>query len=183
MAHTFYQQVTHLVSKYFFPLLISLVFVQNAHSQGSFEIKNQHTPSKLELEDLSGDLRSLDEFQSKLVIVNFWATWCPPCIREFPSFERLKQNMADQPLEILAVNSGEPKSRIKRYRRLPKKGITVLLDPTEKATRNWKVDLYPTTFIIGPDGNIVRGIKGENVWDSVETINLIEELLPDQPGE
>ena len=161
---------------------LALVFVLSSGvcRAGAFEVTefgDLPAPSSLELEDLSGQVRSLEEFRGRVVIVNFWATWCPPCLREFPTMERLKREMQERPLEILAVNAYESKAKIERFGRLPTSGIRVLLDSTGAETRNWFVKVYPTSFIIDPEGRVVRMVRGEYDWDSGEAQGWIETLL------
>lgn len=135
-------------------------------------------PSSLALEDLAGEKKILGDFRGSVVIVNFWATWCPPCLREFPALERLKREMVDRPLEILAVNAYESKAKVRRFRRLPENGIRVLLDNTGKETESWFVKVYPTSFIIDPEGRVVRMVVGEYDWDSAEAREWIDALSP-----
>ena len=146
------------------------------------EFGNLPAPSSLALEDISGQIRSLEEFRGSVVIVNFWATWCPPCLREFPSLERLKGEMADRPLEILAVNAYESKPKVKRFRGLPKNGIRVLMDSTGKETEKWFVKVYPTSFIVDTEGRVVRMLVGEYDWDSAEVREWVEALSKKTPA-
>ena len=140
-------------------------------------------PSLLVLEDISGETRSLDEFLGSVVIVNFWATWCPPCLREFPSLERLKSAMKGRPLEILAVNSQEQKAKVRRFRRLPQNGIRVLLDNKGVETKRWGIGIYPTSFVLDRDGRVVLRILGDIEWDGEEAMGWIKELLGENPSE
>lgn len=134
-------------------------------------------PSLLVLEDISGETRSLDDFLGSVVIVNFWATWCPPCLREFPSLERLKSAMKGRPLEILAVNSQEQKAKVRRFRRLPQNGIRVLLDSKGVETKRWGIGMYPTSFVLDREGRVVLRILGDIEWDGVEARGWVEDLF------
>ena len=136
------------------------------------------TPA-LRLEDLSGTVRNLKDYRGKVVLVNFWASWCPPCRIEMPSMWRLKNKFKDQPFVILAVNMAETKSDINAF--LPKRlkqSFVVLLDKDGSALKRWRVYAFPTSFIVGPDGRIRYALYGATEWDTPAKIKKIRALLP-----
>ncbi len=131
----------------------------------------------LALRDLSGKLHNLRDYRGKVVIVQFWATYCPPCIEEMPSVQRLKAKLADKPFAILAVNLGEPEQRVRAFIRKIHVNFTVLLDTHGQALRRWRVYAVPSTFIIDRHGKIRYRFYGAQVGDKPPMTKIISRLL------
>lgn len=134
------------------------------------------TPA-LELPDLTGKTHALAEYRGRVVLVNFWATWCEPCLDEMPSMRSLRERLAWQPFTILAVNYGESTPRIESF--LPRVGIDfpVLLDRGQKVARAWRVRILPASFLIGRDGRVRYHVIGEIDWTSQEAVAAVQRLL------
>ncbi len=131
----------------------------------------------LSLPDLDGINRQLTDYRGKVVLVNFWASWCPPCIEEIPSMKRLYKIMENKPFEILAVNVGENKSAILKFRKQLGFDFPVLLDRKGHAYKEWKVYVYPSNFLLDAHGQLRFGTPGGVVWDGDEAITTINRLL------
>ncbi len=127
--------------------------------------------------DLQGQTRSLADYRGRVVLLNFWATWCPPCRREMPSMERLRRSMAGRPLEILAVDSAETPEDVRAFLKTLALGFPILLDPDGQNTRRWKVYALPTTFLLDGEGRIRYVLRGGAEWDEGEALQAIETLL------
>ena len=127
--------------------------------------------------DLQGQTRSLADYRGRVVLLNFWATWCPPCRREMPSMERLRRSMAGRPLEILAVDSAETPEDVRAFLKTLDLGFPILLDPDGQNTRRWKVYALPTTFLLDGEGRIRYVLRGGAEWDEGEALQAIETLL------
>jgi DsbE subfamily thiol:disulfide oxidoreductase len=134
----------------------------------------------LELTGLDGKLHSLAEHRGKVVLVNFWGTWCPPCLREMPALERLHKRMAGRPFAILAVDPKQPESDVARYVRALGITFTVLLDPAGETAMDWHIKVYPTTYLVDADGRIRYRSVGPEGWDSAQSLERIEQLMPDR---
>ena len=134
-------------------------------------------PPPLVLQDLHGRTHRLADYRGKVVLVNFWATWCEPCREEMPSIERLRQSLAGEPFEVLAVNIGEPLGRIERFLEKMPLGFPVLLDRDSGAAKAWKARVVPATFLVGPDGRIRYVHYGELDWSSEPVRRRVAELL------
>lgn len=132
----------------------------------------------LELRDLDGGTRSLAEYRGKVVLVNFWASWCEPCRAEMPSIERLRRSMAGRPFEVLAVNVGDSSRVARQFAEKLSIGSTILLDRDGKTTRTWGAKVLPASFVIGPDGSIRYSYLGELDWSSADVRSSIETLIP-----
>ena len=131
---------------------------------------------RLELSDLDGKPQRLADYRGRVVLVNFWATWCEPCREEMPSFERLRASLEGRAV-VLAVNLAEPESRIRRFLDTVPVRFPVLLDRDGTTARAWQARVLPATYIIGPDGAIRYRHLGELDWSSPEVQQLILKLL------
>ena len=135
------------------------------------------TPA-LALKDLDGRLHQLSDYRGKVILINFWATWCEPCRDEMPSIQELKKRLEGKPFVVLAVNLDEPESRIRKFLLQVKVDFTILLDPERKAAKAWNARILPASFVAGPDGGIRYSLVGEINWDHELVVSRIAELLP-----
>jgi thiol-disulfide isomerase/thioredoxin len=135
------------------------------------------------LEDLAGHAHSLSDYRGQVVLVNFWATWCPPCLAEMPSMQRLANALQKQPFSILAINVEQSKSTVWKFRELLGIDFTTLLDITGATARSWDINIYPTSYLIDTQGRVRYTVQGALEWDAPDTTQLIEALLPASEGE
>ena len=167
-------------------LFVALICLALAQVAGSGELSQYSAPPGTEafdLPDIKGQQHKLEDYRGQVVLVNFWASWCPPCIKEMPMLERLQQALDEQPFEILAVNVGEQKYRVWKFVELVNFGLPVLLD-TRKATFNsWGASVLPTSFLLDRKGNIRYRVVGDIEWDSKEVIDLVEALINEEANE
>ena len=127
--------------------------------------------------DLSGKVVDLKELRGKVVVLNFWATWCEPCMAEMPSLERLRSRFQGRPLEVLTVNYGEGMPRIRDYLAKQNINLQVLLDPEKQAASAWRAGGLPITFLIDPRGRVRHYAFGERDWSDDETVKLVENMM------
>ena len=159
---------------------MSLVLMTGAHAAG-FEARPATPAPELKAHDLKGVPRTLVDYRGKVVLLNFWASWCPPCLREMPSLERLRTRMAGRPLEIVALASAEAQDDVTPYLARMKLGFPVLLDPDGDNTRRWKVFALPTSFVLDAEGRVRYVLTGPTEWDEGEALKVIESLLAERP--
>lgn len=107
-----------------------------------------------ELEDLAGHSVALDDYAGQVVIVNLWATWCPPCRLEMPGLNEFYESHKDQGLVVLAVNAQEEESKVAGFIEEMGFAFPVLLDGQGQVINRYDVRSFPTTFIIDRDGII-----------------------------
>lgn len=130
-----------------------------------------------ELDALEGGKTKLSDHAGKVVFLNFWATWCPPCRAEMPSMQVLSDRLKDKGLVILAVDLREGPELVKPFMEEFGLDFPVLLDRTGSVGARYGVRSIPTTYIIDRDGIIVAGRIGGQEWDSDEVIAFFEQLL------
>ena len=125
----------------------------------------------------TGEAVSVAELRGRVVLVNFWATWCVECRPEMPLFERLHQDFAAQGLTVMGMNVREEMSRIQRYARELSLTYPLVLDQEGVIAKAYGVIGLPTTFLIGRDGRPVALAIGPRAWGSVEARALVQVLL------
>ena len=135
-------------------------------------------PAAFELKDLSGTSHRLAAYRGKVVLVNFWATWCEPCRDEMPTIEKLKEKFSGRPFVVLAINVDEPESRIRKFLSAMPLSFIVLLDHERKLTRSWNVRLLPASYVVAPDGTVRFSAAGELDWSTPEVVERVASLLP-----
>jgi len=135
------------------------------------------TPA-LRLPDMAGRMHELSEYRGKVVLVNFWATWCTPCREEMPSIERLRRALQGKPFAVLAVNLAEPALRVRQFLQAMPLGFPILLDAEMAVTKAWQVRQLPASFVVGPDGRIRYSYVGELDWSRDAVRKTIADLLP-----
>lgn len=136
----------------------------------------------LALQDLQGAAQTLQAHRGKVVVLNFWATWCEPCREEMPSFNKLRKTFAGRPVEVLAVNVGEGEGRIKAFLDKVPVEFPVLLDRDAAASKAWKVRMLPATFILDREGRIRYSHAGERDWDAPDVRARVTALLDAKSG-
>ena len=172
-------------------VLLTAVFSAGAYAAGTNSpplspVPTEHvSPPVLVLNNLNGDQRSLDDFFGKVLLVNFWATWCPPCVKELASMQAVRNRLADEPFEVIAVNVGEDLEQVKSFLNRLDAGLDypVLLDENLVTTKNWKVRALPTTYIIDGQGRARYIATGERDFDAPEVISMIRALVDSEPSD
>ena len=138
-------------------------------------------PPALQLADLAGGFHDLKQLRKRVVLVNFWASWCPPCVHEMPSMQRLKEKLAGRPFTILAVNMAESSKDVRAFLNKSAVDFPVLMDRDGAVLKRWKVFVFPTSFVVDTDGHIRFGVVGEVEWDSPEVMAKLIDLFPASP--
>lgn len=144
-------------------------------AEGTLKPYSGATPS-FELVDTDGNSHNLEQHRGKLLMVQFWATYCTPCRTEMPSMNQLAKKLGDG-FEILAINMGEPRDEVVRFMEEVGPEFTVLLDPEGRAIQDFKVFAVPSTFIIDPTGTIRYTMYGPTEWDADEMIETLGALV------
>ncbi|MFZ4062055.1 MAG: TlpA family protein disulfide reductase [Polynucleobacter sp.] len=161
--------------------LVTLVFSVAAHAQWrpTKQTGLTQTPA-LQLNNLTGQSIDLASFKGKVVIVNFWASWCEPCREEFGELIYLQEKYGSKGLKVLAINLAEMKPRVMQFLKgngIPENAIEILLDRNSTAYKAWKARGLPTTFLISRNGAIegawigaIENSDGDEVKGKIESL-------------
>ena len=140
-------------------------------------LRDRRDPLGFNLPLLSGGITSLASHRGKVVILNFWATWCPPCREEMPSMEVLYNLLKSQGLEILAVNIREDRTMVQQFIRANGYTFPVPLDTNGGVGSQYGISAIPTSYILDREGKIIARIVGSIDWSTPGIIAAFEALL------
>jgi len=130
------------------------------------------------LQNQQGQKVNLAELRGKVVIVNFWATWCPPCRREMPSMEALYQTFRDDDLVLLAINvENEGRQNVAKFLQESPYSFPILLDEDARVQNLYGVFQFPESFIIDRNGIVVKKVIGAIHWMGGDVYNLLHFML------
>jgi len=177
------------ISSSFFLILLIFFSVSCQNLERSGLAPGNNAPD-FTLPDLSGERVSLSDFRGKVVLLNFWASWCAPCVVEMPALERAYNQLKDRGFVVLAVAIDDDLNAIKEFQKDLGLTFPILLDNTSRTKNRYKISGYPETYIIDaegkmvlfsdPEGNMpVVKILGPREWDSPNAIQRISQLLPE----
>jgi thiol-disulfide isomerase/thioredoxin len=133
------------------------------------------------LADLNKKQITLSGLKGKVVFLNFWATWCAPCVQEMPTMERLHQELGPKGLVVLAVNYQEDAKDVKEFFSKHKLTFTALLDFDANVAESYRTWGLPMTVIVNKRGELVGKAAGPRDWHSKEAREFFEQLLAEQP--
>lgn len=153
------------------------VYKNSGLNTGLTLYKGKVKPSPINLNDVYDRNITIDNYKGKVTLINFWATWCPPCVEEIPSLNRLKEKMKGKPFQLISVNYAESADRVQEFMKKVSVDFPVLIDPQGQLAGQWKVVAFPSTFVIGPDGNIQYGVNAAIHWDTDQIISQLNKLI------
>ena len=135
-------------------------------------------PPELMLKNIKGKAVDLKTYKGKVVLVNFWASWCPPCVFEMPSMQRLQDKYRKKGFVILGVNMAEDKTTIEDFLKTKVNvNFPILLDSNGAALKRWQVFAFPTSYVIDKKGQIRYALFGGLEWDTLEIMDKIDKLI------
>lgn len=142
---------------------------------------NQPLASDFELPDRSGNRHHLSDYKGRVVVVNFWSTWCIPCRIEMPALERAWKRVESSGVVLLAIAMQDDLSSVNKFLDQSPVSFPVLLDHDGEVAEAWKVIGIPVTYILDGSGRIVYKATGIREWDSDPIIDMIKALSANQP--
>ncbi|MGD8571282.1 MAG: TlpA disulfide reductase family protein [Gammaproteobacteria bacterium] len=162
---------------FLFLCLVSLLAGQLAYAdkpQPLHPVDGKPVAPSFQLKDSNGKLHTLKDHRGEVVIINFWATWCPPCRFELPSMERAYRELQKHNIEILAINVGESEDIIFTFTADYPVTFPLLLDRDSAVIDRYPVVGLPTTFVIDTQGRLVYRAIGTREWDNP---GLLEKII------
>jgi thiol-disulfide isomerase/thioredoxin len=134
--------------------------------------------------DLKGNWAGLADFKGRLVLINLWATWCQPCLKEMPSLERLQQSLEDK-LTVAAISEDRGGTQVVEpfVAKLGLDKVKIYLDPKSAVGHAFSVRGLPTTLVIDVDGRLVGRVEGAAEWDSDKMAAVLQPFLPSAPAD
>jgi len=142
-------------------------------------VKSTPVAPNFTLPDIDGKLHSINDHRGKVIMLNFWASWCPPCVREMPSMERLYTKYKDKDFVVVAVNQWEDEDIVFEFTgRLDlEPTFPILLDRESRVSEQYSVKGLPTTYLINKEGKVQYRAMGGREFDHPEIEKLIEDML------
>ncbi len=132
--------------------------------------------SDFQLTDLDGTEHRLSSYRGRVVIVNFWATWCPPCREEMPSMQRAWELLEPEGIAMLAINIGEDEDTIFQFTANFPVEFPLLLDQDSATIQSWPVRGLPTTYVVDPQGRLAYRAIGGRAWDDPVLLDMVRAL-------
>ena len=132
------------------------------------------------LSSLDGGPVSLADLRGRVVLVNFWATWCKPCEDEMPAMQRLYQQLSGEGFELVAISVDEDVEAVRSFRDRYGLSFTILLDPDRSVAEAYQTFRFPESLLLRPDGVVVERYVGEKRWDAEAYVERIRRLLTTQ---
>jgi peroxiredoxin len=125
----------------------------------------------------NGRTISRSDFGGKLLVLNFWATWCPPCIQELPSLDEFQRELANQGVVVLGVSVDKDEKAYKRFLDRAKVSFVTARDPENKINAQYGTFKYPESYIINRDGKVVMKIINATDWTDEKMVSYVKSLL------
>lgn len=127
--------------------------------------------------DRKGQVHQLSDFRGKVVLVNFWATWCSPCVEEMPSMESLRKELDQEQLVIVALSVDDSWEPVKLFFRESNFGLMIYSDFEGKIARLYGTEKVPETYILNKQGVIVHKVVGATNWMAPKMLSFLRQLL------
>ena len=146
------------------------------------QLSGRSTAPAFEYPDLNDKIHKLADYKGKTLVINFWATWCPPCRKEMPSMNRAWKHLKAEGVQMLAINVGEDEANVHAYQKEHPIDFPILLDPLSESLDAWRIRGLPTTYIISPNGTVAYSATGPREWDDTRILDKIIALKSTQPA-
>ncbi len=161
------------ISRLFILLLLAGTVLAQEPGRGLTPLEGRLAAPDFTLPDLDGEPHRLADYRGKVVIVNFWATWCPPCRAEMPSMQRAWERLREQGVVMLGIDVGEDEETVFQFLADYPVEFPLLLDRDSRVIEAWGVRGLPTTFVVDPEGRLVYRAVGGRQWDSPRLLKAV----------
>ena len=159
-----------------FILVVSLSSIAQQAGKGLTQLPDRPQAPDFVLADIDGNQYRLSDYRGQVVIVNFWATWCPPCRAEMPSMQRAWQQLEKEGILMLGINVGEDEDTIFQFTANYPVEFPLLMDQDSRVINQWPVRGLPTTFVMSPEGKITYRAIGGREWDDPDLLATVRAL-------
>lgn len=162
--------------------LLALVGVGTIHAgtatgnQSLTPIPERPAAPDFDLKDPDDRPQRLDDYRGKPIILNFWATWCPPCREEMPSMQRAHEAVSGDGIALVAINVGEDADTIQQFLANYPVDFPLPMDLDSRVVQSYPVKGLPTTFVIDPDGRLAYVATGGREWDDPKLLDQVRAL-------
>ncbi|NHN33188.1 thiol-disulfide oxidoreductase ResA [Paenibacillus agricola] len=149
-------------------LIVGIYAITTTFSKEEQPVKVGSMAQEFKLLGLDGQIHNLSDYHGKVLVINFWGTFCPPCVREMPALQKQYDLWKDRSVEIVGINLNESKISVESFVKQLNIGFPILLD-NDTVRKKYKVMSYPTTFFIDPQGIIQDIFVGEMTENNIKT--------------
>lgn len=158
-------------------LIMLLIMVPMLNASGLMDKVPNSKASNFTLMSTQGSDISLSDYEGKFVLLNFWATWCPPCVKEMPALNELHNKLKGQHgLEVVGIHVGPALATVKQFLKDRPVDFDIVIDKNMSLS-SWEVSGLPTTFLISPSGEIIYKATGERDWSSDEMVKFLRDIM------
>lgn len=141
-------------------LLGGYAIISNVYGSGGKPVVGDKTPS-FNLLGLDGEVHNLSEYKGKAMVINFWGTWCKPCVKEMPALQQQSEKWKDKGVVVIGINAGEDVMSVENFAKQANINFQILLDPNKEAVQRYGISPLPTTLFVAPNGKIKEIHLGE----------------------
>ena len=165
-----------VISSYLICLLVYSAVLADDQARSIYKLEKKQLAPDFTLKDVDGKTHSLSDYRGKVVMLNFWATWCPPCRFELPSMERAYNKLKQHNVEFLAINLGEDADTIFTFTADYPVSFPLLMDIDSSVSERYPVIGLPTSYFVSPDGYLIYRAIGSREWDEKKILDKIIEM-------
>lgn len=157
--------------------LVLYLFPPENQQRSFLQVGDAAEPFELPLVDGSGTLSWERDLKGRVVLLNYWATWCKPCLEEMPALNRLHARLEAEGLSVVAISEDDVLALPRDFNAEHKLAFPVVWDDDHRVAVRWGTYKYPETYVIGRDGKIVQKLFGPAEWDSPQSLEFFRGLL------